>query len=94
VGEGGIVVRVAALIEEDVDGELVALDVKQGKCFGFNGTATVIWRTLAEPRSMADICLRLTREFEVDPETCRAQVETLVVDMAKRGLVKVEPLAS
>jgi hypothetical protein len=90
VSESRIVARSAELIEAEVDGELVALDVQQGSCFGFNRTATRIWQMLEQPMSLADICARLTQEFDIDPDTCRGQVETLVADMAESGLVKVE----
>ena len=90
MSENQVVARSAELIEAEVDGELVALDVQQGTCFGFNRTATRIWQMLEQPMSLADICVRLTKEFAIDLETCRGQVEALVADMVESGLVKVE----
>jgi hypothetical protein len=37
------------VIEAEVDGELVALHVDKGTCYGFNGTATRIWALIETP---------------------------------------------
>ena len=82
------VVRCQEMLEADVNGEIVALNVEQGQCYGLNSVASEIWRMLEEPRSIDDICARLTSEYDVDSATCRAEVVTLLLKLQEEGLVK------
>lgn len=88
-----IVERTAELIQTDLDGEIVALDVDGGNCFGFNATAARVWQMLDRPRSIDAITDELMTEFEVDPAECRAAVVALVDDLAARKLVRTRPAA-
>ena len=84
-----IVERAAELIETEVDGDLVALDIEQGNCFGFNATASRVWQILAQPRSVSAIVDSLLEEFAIDRATCQTAVIQLIEDMASRKLVRV-----
>jgi hypothetical protein len=81
-------VRCEELLEADVNGEIVALHVERGQCYGLNGVASEIWRMLAEPTSIDDICRKLTAEYDVDSATCRSEVRGLVENLREEGLVK------
>ena len=50
-----VIRRNAEFMEAEVDGELVALHVDKGTCYGFNATATRIWNLLAEPKTLAEL---------------------------------------
>jgi hypothetical protein len=88
-----IVSRRAELIETEVDGELVALHVDNGTCYGFNGTATRIWALIEQPRRFSELKDELTREFEVDPDVCERQLEELLRELEGDGLVEISPAA-
>jgi hypothetical protein len=81
--------RRGGLIEAEVDGELVALHVENGKCYGFNGTATRIWYLLSEPKSLARLCQDLVEEFDVSAESCEAEILGFVEDLQADGLVEI-----
>lgn len=83
-----IVARSAELIQTEIDGDLVALDIEQGNCFGFNATATRVWQMLEQPRSIDALVDGLTQEFEIDRAECEAAVIDLIGDMADRKLVR------
>lgn len=83
------VARGVGLIEAEVDGELMGLHIGNGTCYGFNETATRVWRLIEQPRSLAAICAALADEFEVDPETCEAHVRALLADLASDGIVSL-----
>lgn len=93
MGDSDLVSRKADLLEAEVDGDIVGLDVAAGACFGFNSTATRVWQLIEQPTSLADICDRLTQEFDVDGDTCRREIGALIDQMAGSGLVKVEQAA-
>ena len=88
-----IVSRRAELIETEVDGELVALHVDKGTCYGFNGTATRIWALIERPRRLSELREELLREFEVDPAVCDRQLGELLSELEADGLVELQPTA-
>lgn len=85
--------RKSGLIEAEVDGEMVALHVENGTCYGFNGTATRIWSMLAEPKRVSELRDALVGEYEVDPETCEAQLIDLLRELERDGLVELQTAA-
>jgi hypothetical protein len=93
MGEEVLVLRRAGLIEAEVDGELVALHVDNGTCYGFNATATRIWAMIEEPKRLSELRDALVGEFDVAPEICEAQLLDLLKDLEGDGLVELRPLA-
>jgi hypothetical protein len=91
VGEDKMVRRIGEMIETEVDGELVALHIDNGTCYGFNGTATRIWAMIEQPKRFSELKEELLREFEVDPATCEAQLSELLDELAADGLVEIRP---
>jgi len=82
------IIRCEELLEADVNGEIVALHIDKGQCYGMNNVASRIWQLLAEPTSPEQICARLAEEYEVDPGTCRADVDALLAELKAEGLIK------
>src|SRR4051794_26561237 len=68
-----LVSRKEGLVEAEVDGEIVALHVDNGTCYGFNGTASAVWRMLDRPRRLDEICEGLVGEYEVEPDQCERE---------------------
>ena len=81
--------RSSGLLEAEVSGELIALDVDSGTCFGFNPTATRIWALLEQPRTLGELCDLLSAEYAVDRETCARDVLALARDLERDGLVEI-----
>jgi DNA-binding transcriptional ArsR family regulator len=88
-----MVLRRAGLIEAEVDGELVALHVDNGTCYGFNGTATRIWALIEQPKRLSELRDALVAEFDVEPDVCEAQLRDLLKDLEGDGLVELRPVA-
>ncbi|HEX8240757.1 MAG TPA: PqqD family protein [Allosphingosinicella sp.] len=86
-----VVERRGEMIETEVDGELVALHVDNGTCYGFNGTATRIWAMIEQPKRLSELVGELTQEFDVDAATCEAQLRDLLDELAADGLVEIRP---
>ncbi len=74
-------------MEAEVDGEMVALHIDNGTCYGFNGTAYRIWQIIERPARLSQICATLTAEFDVDAAACEADVRALLDDLAGDGIV-------
>lgn len=88
-----IVKRCAGLSEAELDGELLGLHVERGTCYGFNGTATRIWKMIAHPRRLSEIRDTLVGEYDVDPETCERDLRDLLRDLEQDGLVSIDTAA-
>ncbi len=86
-----LVERRGEMIETKVDGELVALHIDNGTCYGFNSTATRIWAMIEQPRRLSELTGELTGEFDVDSATCEAQLRDLLDELAADGLVEIKP---
>ena len=80
--------RATQLMEAELGDELVALDVAQGSCFGFNEAAASVWRQLAQPRSFEQLRAALLDEYEVSEEECGRDLAELLDEMTRAGLVR------
>lgn len=84
-----LVTRRPRLVEAEVHGELMGLDVDAGHCYGFNATATEVWKLLAEPMTLDALCTALRARFDVDAQRCHESVSTLLARLADEGLVEL-----
>ncbi len=82
--------RAVRLMEADVGDELVALDPNAGRCFGFNETATLVWRELVEPKSFDQLRDALIEQYDVERDVCTRELGELLDDLSARGLVTLQ----
>ena len=68
--------------------DIVALHVERGQCYGMEKVTVAVWKLLAEPASLDEICERLIAVYEVDPKVCRADVEKLIGQFRTEGLIE------
>lgn len=85
-----LVRRRGGLIEAEVDGELIGLEIRQGVCYGFNDTATRIWALIEQPKRISQIRDALLSEYEVDVETCERELRGVLAVLERDGLVELE----
>ena len=71
--------------------ELVMMSPERGDYLGLTAVGRRIWELIEKPRDFAEICAQLVSEFEVAPETCRAEVETFLAELAAQGAIVVDP---
>jgi Coenzyme PQQ synthesis protein D (PqqD) len=82
-----LIERTGGMIEAEVAGELVGLDIEGGSCFGFNATATRLWQLLDAPRTLGSLCAALMDEHEVDRATCLSETAEVLRVLASERLV-------
>lgn len=75
------------LLDAEVQGEIVSLDVAGGDCYGFNSVASRVWTELENETTIEDICLALLEEFDVSQIDCREAVTNLINRLHNDGLV-------
>jgi hypothetical protein len=91
VTEDLIVERRGGLIQTEVDGELVALHIENGSCYGFNLTATRIWALIETPKRLSQLERDLIAEYDVDPQTCREELRGMLDELQGDGLIELRP---
>ena len=84
-----IVTRSDELLTAEVDGELMAMSIERGTCYGLNAVGTRLWALLAEPRTVDELCAMLVGEYEVDAGQCRNEVIALLEELRAEGLATV-----
>jgi hypothetical protein len=75
-------------IFSNVAGDVVALNIEYGLCYGMEKVTATVWELLETPMSADHLCERLTDIYEVDPTTCRSDIQQLLATMEVEGLVE------
>jgi len=73
----------------DLGGETAMLDMKEGVYYGLNEIGTIIWELIQKPITLQEIVDTIMEEYEVDEETCFADLTELVEQMAENKLVEI-----
>ena len=79
--------RVDDLHWREIDGEVIALEARGSTYVAANGTATLLWRALAEgttPDALAD---ELVRVYGIDRELAAADADRFVDALVEQGLL-------
>jgi hypothetical protein len=84
-----VIQRVTSVVDAAIEGEIVALDVQKGTCYGLNRVGSRIWELLDSPVRIADLCTQLASEFEVEPSVCERQTVDLLEELRAEGLLVV-----
>lgn len=74
-----------------VGDELVMMSAEKGNYLGLSEVGARIWELLETPRAIDEICTKLEAEFDVAPETCRAEVEAFLNELAAQHAISLDP---
>ncbi len=72
----------------NVGDDIVALHLEKGLCFGMVDVSAEVWALIEEPASLDQICNGLMQKYEIDQETCRAEVARFIDELQSEGLVE------
>jgi hypothetical protein len=75
------------LVEAEIDDEILALSVKRSNCYGMNRVGSHVWKLLAKPIRICDLCAALFAAYRVDPDVCEYQVLDLLEELRAEGLI-------
>ena len=82
--------RIMKVVEAEMNNEMVMMEIETGSYFGVNEVGARIWKLLAEPKTVSDICDTLQLEFEVDADTCVQDVKKYLEQLIEDKLITVE----
>jgi hypothetical protein len=70
-----------------VGDELVMMSAEKGNYIGLSEVGARIWELIEPPQYVDAVVAQLQNEFEVEPEVCRAEVETFLEELLKHGAI-------
>ncbi|MCX6397544.1 MAG: PqqD family peptide modification chaperone [Propionibacteriales bacterium] len=82
-------VRRPELNAVEMDGELVMMGQEQGEYYGLRDVAASLWKHLEAPKSLEELVILVSAEYDVTPETCRDDIVAFLDDLVGRELVTV-----
>lgn len=84
----------ADVVSCELDGGAALLDLSASTYFKLNSTASLVWTCLeARPHTLDDLIGAVTKEFDVEPERCAADLETVLSSFLEAGLVEQKDAA-
>lgn len=79
--------RREGLMAADMNGSAVMMDIMTGKYYNLGEVGGRIWELLEEPMSVSTLVKKLTAEYDVSAQQCRADIEPFLNTMLNRGLL-------
>ena len=83
-----IVKRSTQQVACNLNDEVALLHLDSALYFGLQGVGAQIWTGLEAPRSVADICNDIVRDFDVGPADCRNDVMKFLSSLQEAGLIE------
>jgi hypothetical protein len=87
VTDGRVRLREAELDWREVEGEVVALDVRTSQYLAVNDTGRLLWSALAEGATRDELVERLVEAHEIDRGRAAADVDAFVAELEARDLI-------
>jgi PqqD family protein of HPr-rel-A system len=81
--------RPEIVVERVIGDETPLFNSVSGRFYLLNDTAGTIWRSLDQPRTVAEVVSLIAEEFAVEPEQCFGAVSAFLDDLEKAGLIDV-----
>lgn len=81
-------VRDPALHAVEMDEEFVMMGVEQGEYYAVKGVAAALWRHLAQPRDLDELCALVTEEYDVTADSCRSDIAAFLDQLRTKGMVQ------
>ena len=78
------------VVFRELEGEMVLLNLATGIYFGLDSVGTRIWELIDGHRSADEIVRTVTAEYEVDAETCAADLARFFQTLQDNELVELD----
>lgn len=80
--------RSSDAMSAEVGDDVVALHAVRGFCYGMEQVTADVWRLLEQPSDLDSLVARLTADYDVSTEQCRADIAELLERLQREGLVE------
>lgn len=82
-------VKVDNVFVKEMPDSAVALNLNNENYYGLNTTAFVMYENLLTSDTVADALVKLTEEFEADPEEIKKDLISLIKELLEEGMIKL-----
>lgn len=82
-----VLTRREGLMTADMNGSAVMMDIMTGKYYNLGEIGGRIWALLEEPMTLTALIKKLTDEYDVSAERCRADMLPFLEKLLERGLL-------
>ena len=89
ISPDSVVTVSSSQLSGDIPGEAVVLNAETGMYHSMAGVGARIWQCLQDPKTVREIHECLLAEYDIDPETCRADLLSFLNALADQGLIEV-----
>ena len=86
-----IVRRQGDWLSAKVGDELVMMSAEKGNYIGLSEVGARIWELIETPQDVETVLACLQQEYEVEPDTCRAEVDTFLQELKTHGAIALDP---
>jgi len=78
------------IIAKMVDADMVLLNLTDGTYYKLNTTGAFLWKELQKGVTPNQVALSLAERYTISAETARGDIDALLKDLHKEGLLKTE----
>ncbi len=78
----------AKLAETELDGEIVLMNIDTGSFHALKDTGLAIWKLIDGHRDLPAICDQAMALYDIDADTCTAEVGQFIDQMVEAGFVE------
>jgi hypothetical protein len=89
IGLSTVVVRTAGLLSAPVDDEIVILNPGRDNYVGLDAVGRAVWDLLEQPHEVAELCRKLSQDFDATPEQIAADLLPFLAEMTDEGIARV-----
>ena len=79
------------LLDREIDGETVLLDLKSGVYYSLNEVGTEIWRLLGDSATESELAAAVVSDYDIAADEAARDINELINDLSAEGLVVKEP---
>ena len=79
--------RRSGLMAADMNGSAVMMDIMTGKYYNLGQVGGRIWELLEEPMTLSTLVEKLTAEYDVSADQCRADIIPFLQKLLDSGLL-------
>ena len=73
-----------------VGDELVMMSAAKGNYIGLSAVGARIWELIETPRTVESVYAALVEEYDVDPLTCRAEVDSFLAALGQHNAIRID----
>lgn len=81
--------RTSNHVSTELDGEILLMDIENGKYFGLKGTALCIWSLIESPCTFGELCNRLQDQYRAPAGKIDVDAKNFIALLSEQKLLSL-----